>query len=183
MQTLDRRISASSDQLDTLKKQKNRQKPFRTRSSSRLSFERKLDTPPLAETEFKIPTYNYQKAQIAKEVSQREVNKTPFEIFLEDDGPYSRKLYGPVTPKSSIIERSSDRQSQKTFYQSKFGLNRLRKEKLIYTPVDNFREKVTISKQTDVGFIRKKMTIINASLSIILIFHNKTNMFCPSIKN
>lgn len=22
--------------------------------------------------------------------------KTPFEIFLEDDGPYSRKLYGPV---------------------------------------------------------------------------------------
>ena len=157
MQTLDRRISASSDQLDTLKKQKNRQKPFRTRSSSRLSFERKLDTPPLAETEFKIPTYNYQKAQIAKEVSQREVNKTPFEIFLEDDGPYSRKLYGPVTPKSSIIERSSDRQSQKTFYQSKFGLNRLRKEKLIYTPVDNFREKVTILKQTDVGFIRKKM--------------------------
>lgn len=31
--------------------------------------------------------------------------KTPFEIFLEDDGPYSRKLYGPVQgetkPKSS----------------------------------------------------------------------------------
>ena len=41
MQSLDRRISASSDQLDTLKKQKNREKPLRTRSSSRLAFERK----------------------------------------------------------------------------------------------------------------------------------------------
>ena len=49
MQTLDRRISASSDQLDTLKKQKQRQRPFRTRSSSRLSYERKFDTPPTPE--------------------------------------------------------------------------------------------------------------------------------------
>jgi len=139
MQTLDRRISASSDQLDTLKKQKNRQKPFRTRSSSRLSYERKFDTP---EPDFKFPTY-YQKTPIAKEPSQREVTKTPFEIFLEDDGPYSRKLYGPVTPKSSMIDRSRERGSQKTLSQSKLvgGLNKLRREKLVYTPADNFREK------------------------------------------
>ena len=35
---------------------------------------------------------------VAKEKSGR---KTPFEIFLEDDGPYSRKLYGPVERDSS----------------------------------------------------------------------------------
>ena len=26
----------------------------------------------------------------------QETRKTPFEMFLEDDGPYSRKLFGPV---------------------------------------------------------------------------------------
>ena len=145
MQTLDRRISASSDQLDTLKKQKNRQKPFRTRSSSRLSYERKFDESEHEHDSFKIPSY-YQKTPAVKEAPHREVTKTPFEIFLEDDGPYSRKLYGPVTvSKSSLLERSRDRQSGKTFCQSKIvgGLNKLRKEKLIYTPAtDNFREKV-----------------------------------------
>ena len=27
---------------------------------------------------------------------EAESKKTPYEMFLEDDGPYSRKLYGPV---------------------------------------------------------------------------------------
>ena len=145
MQSLDRRISASSDQLDTLKKQKNRQKPFRTRSSSRLSYERKFDSP---EADFKFPSSYYQKPPQPKESASRsEVTKTPFEIFLEDDGPYSRKLYGPVTTKSSVLERSRERQSQnqKSFSPSKLvgGLSKLRKEKLVYTtPVENFREKV-----------------------------------------
>ena len=139
MQTLDRRISASSDQLDTMKKQKNRQKPFRTRSSSRLSYERKFDT---EEAEFKVPTF-HQKPN--KELS-REVTKTPFEIFLEDDGPYSRKLYGPVTPKP-CLDRGRERQSQKN--QSKFvgGFNKLRREKLVYTPAETFREKVRAVRQ------------------------------------
>ena len=121
-------------------KQKNRQKPFRTRSSSRLSYERKFDEP---ESDFKIPSY-YHKAPVNKETPQREVTKTPFEIFLEDDGPYSRKLYGPVTSKSSLLERSRERQSGKTFCQSKLvgGFSKFRREKLIYTPADNFREKV-----------------------------------------
>jgi len=155
MQTLDRRISASSDQLDTLKKQKQRQRPFRTRSSSRLSYERKFDTPPTPEVDFKFPAY-YQKTPLAaiKDTPPppppaargggESVTKTPFEIFLEDDGPYSRKLYGPVTPKSSLLDRSRERQSQKTFCHSKLvgGLNKLRREKLVYTPADNFREKL-----------------------------------------
>lgn len=144
MQTLDRRISASSDQLDTLKKQKNRQKPFRTRSSSRLSYERKFDSP---EADFKFPSSSYYQKPPQPKDPRSEVAKTPFEIFLEDDGPYSRKLYGPVTSsKSSVLERSRDRQSQnqKSFSPSKIvgGLSKLRKEKLVYTPVDNFREKL-----------------------------------------
>ena len=138
MQTLDRRISASSDQLDTLKKQKNRQKPFRTRSSSRLSYERKFDT---EEAEFKVPTY-HQKPN-SKEPS-REVTKTPFEIFLEDDGPYSRKLYGPVTNKQPAMDRGRERQSQKHHSKLVGGFNKLRREKLVYTPADTFREKVSI---------------------------------------
>ena len=90
MQTLDRRISASSDQLDTLRKQvqssftvpnanvvlqKCRQRPLRTRSSSRLSFERRCEG----------------EAGGVPHLSRRETGaKTPFEMFLEDDGPYSR---------------------------------------------------------------------------------------------
>jgi len=148
MQTLDRRISASSDQLDTLKKQKNRQKPFRTRSSSRLSYERKFDT---EEAEFKVPTF-HPKPNNNKETS-REVTKTPFEIFLEDDGPYSRKLYGPVTPKPSAIDRSRERQSQKNHSKLVGGLSKLRKEKLVYTPADNFREKEDVPRPVKKGLL------------------------------
>merc|ERR1712038_168368 len=148
MQTLDRRISASSDQLDTLKKQKNRQKPFRTRSSSRLSYERKFDT---EEAEFKVPTF-HPKPNNNKETS-REVTKTPFEIFLEDDGPYSRKLYGPVTPKPSAIDRSRERQSQKNHSKLVGGLSKLRKEKLVYTPADNFREKEEVPRPVKKGLL------------------------------
>ena len=109
----------------------------------------------LPEVDFKFPAY-YQKTPLAaiKDTPPpplaaargggESVTKTPFEIFLEDDGPYSRKLYGPVTPKSSLLDRSRERQSQKTFCHSKLvgGLNKLRREKLVYTPADNFREKV-----------------------------------------
>ena len=33
-----------------------------------------------------------------KKIKARE-GKTPYEIFLEDDGPYSRRLFAPVTNK------------------------------------------------------------------------------------
>ena len=39
MQTMDRRVSSSSDQIDTLRKQKIRAKPLCTHSSSRLYFD------------------------------------------------------------------------------------------------------------------------------------------------
>ena len=72
------------------------------------------------------------------------IEASPCRPVLREAGPYSRKLYGPVTPKSSMIDRSRERQSQKTLSQSKLvgGLNKLRREKLVYTPADNFREKV-----------------------------------------
>ena len=38
--------------------------------------------------------------------------KTPFEIFLEDDGPYSRKLYGPVSDSSKM--KSADKVTTST---------------------------------------------------------------------
>lgn len=35
--------------------------------------------------------------------------KTPFEIFLEDDGPYSRKLFGPVDSDTSTQAKVTSR--------------------------------------------------------------------------
>ena len=32
----------------------------------------------------------------------RDGGKTAYEMFLEDDGPYSRKLYPPLTPGNAI---------------------------------------------------------------------------------
>ena len=122
MQTLDRRISASSDQLDTLKKLKNREKPVRTRSSSRISFERK----------FQSEDYHLERDKSAftrGNGSKRSQGgaKTPFEMFLEDDGPYSRKLYGPVTPKAPSRNR-------KTCENFEFvNKAEVRREKVVYT--------------------------------------------------
>ena len=120
MQTLDRRISASSDQLDTLKKLKPREKPLRTRSSSRISFERKYNFDE-SDTEDSKPIFT------RKSSSKRSIDgpKTPFEMFLEDDGPYSRKLYGPVTPKTP-------RNSRGVKNRDKDGAQ-IRKEKIVYT--------------------------------------------------
>ena len=40
----------------------------------------------------------------------RDGGKTAYEMFLEDDGPYSRKLYPPLTPGGTdIIQRSQER--------------------------------------------------------------------------
>jgi len=122
MQTLDRRISASSDQLDTLKKLKSREKPVRTRSSSRISFERK----------FESEDYHLERDKsffTRGNGSKRSQGgaKTPFEMFLEDDGPYSRKLYGPVAPKAPNRNRKN---CEKFEFVNKAEV---RKEKIVYT--------------------------------------------------
>ena len=96
----------------------NREKPLRTRSSSKISFERKFNIEESENVEAK-PTFTRKSGS----KRSRDGSKTPFEMFLEDDGPYSRKLYGPVTPKTPRnIQRFDKRQSVQT-----------RKEKIVYT--------------------------------------------------
>eukprot|EP00091_Calanus_sinicus_P012311 TRINITY_DN27840_c0_g1_i1.p1 TRINITY_DN27840_c0_g1~~TRINITY_DN27840_c0_g1_i1.p1 ORF type:complete len:149 (-),score=30.17 TRINITY_DN27840_c0_g1_i1:75-521(-) len=125
MQTLDRKISASSDQLDSLKRMKHSEQPRRARSSSRVSYERKYQENERVTSEFSEYKYYKTDPNMKKSVesihktSQRKGSeqgrarsKTPFEVFLEDDGPYSRKLYGPVTPTTrSKRQRSGERQN------------------------------------------------------------------------
>ena len=52
--------------------------------------------------------------------------KTPFEIFLEDDGPYSRKLFGPVdsdtsTQQAKVTPRDIAASSKSTEFLDKSG--------------------------------------------------------------
>ena len=100
MVTLDRRISSSSDQL-------NREERFK---------QEKIE--PVSETvsgnEFKYRSGNHQpmpeyfsgcrlKNGLEPQVKPiQRSTRTPFEMFLEDDGPYSRKLYGPVKSGKSV---------------------------------------------------------------------------------
>ena len=148
MQTLDRKISASSDQLDGLKKMKYCEQPRRAQSSSRVCYERKYQENEKVQSglsEYKCykadPTIKMSVESIHK-TSQRKVSrqgrarsKTPFEMFLEDDGPYSRKLYGPVTPTTcSQRQRSGERQNG--FLSSHDGERDrppLNKERIVYT--------------------------------------------------
>jgi len=98
MQTLDKRISASTDQLDTLRE---RREVPRFRSSHKLLLSRETD---LNENDviFKYKGEQYSKNQYffgdQQKQKEQEPKKTPFEMFLEDDGPYSRKLFGPPPP-------------------------------------------------------------------------------------
>ncbi|XP_040565523.1 uncharacterized protein [Lepeophtheirus salmonis] len=97
METLDRRISLSSDQLDTLR-QINRPPPptpsnhFRSRSASR----NKLLTQ--EECKKKINFNLKCESPDKKRERARKSRKTAVDIFLEDEGPYSRTLYGPPPP-------------------------------------------------------------------------------------
>eukprot|EP00090_Calanus_glacialis_P046859 TRINITY_DN9410_c0_g1_i1.p1 TRINITY_DN9410_c0_g1~~TRINITY_DN9410_c0_g1_i1.p1 ORF type:complete len:511 (+),score=78.07 TRINITY_DN9410_c0_g1_i1:106-1533(+) len=114
MQTLDKRISASSDQLDCIRKSRTKvdsetKSRFR-RSGCVVHAQTKENSDAIANSDviFKYKGEKYSKNDYFlgnsenllnnSETSQRERGrKTPFEMFLEDDGPYSRKLYGPVT--------------------------------------------------------------------------------------
>ena len=129
MQTLDRRISASSDQLDTLKKVKSREKPLRTSSSSRISFERKFVVEERTNQD-QTPAFT------RKRGSRRSHDKpkTPFEIFLENDGPYSRQMYGPATPNPKRVMHKNHVVKPLEEYESNLPSNfHTRKEKLAYT--------------------------------------------------
>ena len=78
-------------------------RPTRTRSSSRFLYDRKPEQDDVV--------FQYKGEMLSKNQyffggdggesrrnlsRETESKKTPYEMFLEDDGPYSRKLYGPV---------------------------------------------------------------------------------------
>jgi len=97
MQTLDKRISASTDQLDSIRES--------ARDGGDGRRPRQYNRHDYPATKHRGEKYN-KNADIyfgkSEQNLQRERGgrKTPFEIFLEDDGPYSRKLYGPVQGES-----------------------------------------------------------------------------------
>ena len=76
-------------------------RPTRTRSSSRFLYDRK---PEQDDVVFQYKGEMLSKNQYffggdvgeTRRSRETEIKKTPYEMFLEDDGPYSRKLYGPV---------------------------------------------------------------------------------------
>ena len=130
MQTLDRRISASSDNLDTLRPMESRKKPVRAHSSTRISFERKFNVE-------QRPKVDQLYTQIPFKNERRSRPKTPFEIFLEDDGPYSRQLYTSFSQHSPCSPKHSKNQ-QREFSGAKTqevtaSQTPLRKERIVYT--------------------------------------------------
>ena len=103
MQTMDRRVSSSSDQIDNLRRQKMRAKPLRTHSSSRLDYQRKTEDGDGSEATDFVTGKIHNKCDLRSSSFHKSiprtggvVTKTPFALFLEDDGPYSRKLFGPL---------------------------------------------------------------------------------------
>ena len=134
MKTLDKKISVSSDHLDTLTSDQRQEKfaqlrlgfPILGRASYRGSD---------GDVVFKYKGENYSKNEYffgntarrsepkhSDYVAVQDQNKkTPYQMFLEDDGPYSRKLYGPFNHNKAEHEnRSSDKHFIKNFlYKSK----------------------------------------------------------------
>ena len=81
----------------------------RTRSSSRLSYERRVASGDLDETGgrrrregVKEDLFTRGLHKSVRGRGSRDGGKTAYEMFLEDDGPYSRKLYPPLTPGNAI---------------------------------------------------------------------------------
>ena len=142
MKTLDKKISVSSDHLDTLTSDQRQEKfaqlklgfPIRPRASYR--FPTRDSELSDGDVVFKYKGENYSKNEYffgntarrsepkysSDYVSVQEQNKkTPYQMFLEDDGPYSRKLYGPLNHNKAEQDiRSSDKHFIENFvYKSK----------------------------------------------------------------
>ena len=118
MMTLDRRISASSDHLERedVSGQNNHESfGFSPVSGDKFS-ERDFELRHERDNHVSMPEYtshnmSKEREQKYSETVQRP-RKTPFEMFLEDDGPYSRQLYGPVKSDKTVKTqkyRKSDR--------------------------------------------------------------------------
>ena len=124
MQTMDRRISSSSDKIDSLKKPHPGMKPQRTHSSSRLTYERKTQGDDESEDVNFVNSKVTRKSDFLSHSFNKSIprtlplNKTPFALFLEDDGPYSRKLFGPLANREEEGE-ARGRQKEREIYSDK----------------------------------------------------------------
>ena len=103
MQTMDRRVSSSSDQIDRLRKQGISRKPVRTNSSSQISYENiTREGKENIKSDFVTGKVHRKSDLLNSSFSKYrprqiyDVNKSPLALFLEDDGPYSRKLFGSL---------------------------------------------------------------------------------------
>ncbi len=144
MENLDRRISASTDQLDTLKREKRANKMWNEnnnnhhRSSSRpaagggsrprsvmskkspledeVTF--RINGEKMSKSKYFFGSSSGNKKQAHKSAesnnnpSETKKKKTAVDIFLEDKGPYSRKLYGPPPSKTSDENSNSNHSSE-----------------------------------------------------------------------
>jgi hypothetical protein len=150
METLDRRISASTDNLDTLKREKksnrtwadpadrsaSRGPPTRPRSASsrkepksavdqdftiringekmsknRYFFGGELKSAARSKSRLSQKQDKTTAKNVDNKITDKNGRKTAVDIFLEDKGPYSRKLYGP--PPSSGKEESEEKHRPK----------------------------------------------------------------------
>ena len=66
---------------------------------------------------FKYKGAEYSKNEYFFGIKSEQTKKTAYQMFLEDDGPYSRKLFGPIAQKT---ENQNEKLSFKNFvYKSK----------------------------------------------------------------
>ena len=121
MKTLDKAISVSSDQLDTLTTERMRTSGLLPshRASYRLPGQNPGTSSPATDGNviFKYKGAEYSKNEYFFGIKSDQAKKTAYQMFLEDDGPYSRKLFGPIAQKQ---EAQNEKLSFKNFvYKSK----------------------------------------------------------------
>ena len=136
MKTLDKAISMSSDQLDTLTssdrirnlaghvfppQHNNVPLPPQHRASYRLPPQHNGNVSNGSQSDgnviFKYKGAEYSKNEYFFGIKSEQTKKTAYQMFLEDDGPYSRKLFGPIAQKA---ENQNEKLSFKNFvYKSK----------------------------------------------------------------
>ena len=115
-------ISVSSDQLDTMTSRQAQLSLGSRLPALRASY--RLPEP--ADVVIKYKGSEYSKNEYFFGVKSEPAKKTPYQMFLEDDGPYSRKLYGGTNIKSkaqlsmenlsfkNLIKKKSKRISNQT---------------------------------------------------------------------
>lgn len=162
MKTLDKAISMSSDQLDTLTSDRMRNMNIlphlpQHRASYRIP-QQHTNVPGSGPSDgnviFKYKGAEYSKNEYFFGIKSEQTKKTAYQMFLEDDGPYSRKLFGPIANKS---ENQNEKLSFKNFvYKSKRHFTLQRDETDAEGDTKQVVRKGILSHQRDKLFSRWK---------------------------